>query len=106
MLGAYFRRPIAQNRIFVLDVEVADHPATRMLGSSWRIVDEFYLFGNAAWTAEYPDENRDELFDHRIPMAFSRDRVRVLLSIDTERSNLKGLEEMGIEKGGDYPQAW
>jgi hypothetical protein len=28
----------------------------------------------------------------------------VLLSLDTERSDLTGLQ--GIHKGGDYPQAW
>ena len=106
MLGAYFRRPISQNRVFVLEVEDPSHPATRMLGPSWPIVDELYLFGNAAWRAERPDENRDELFDHPIPLAFSRDRVRVLLSLDTERSDLQGLEEIGVARGGDYPQAW
>jgi type 1 glutamine amidotransferase len=37
-------------------------------------------------------------------MGFSRDRVHVLLSIDTERSNLAALP--GVEKGGDYPQSW
>ncbi len=106
MLGAYFRRPISQNRVFVVKVEDPSHPATRMLGPSWPLVDELYLFGNAAWRAESPDQNRDELFGHPIPLAFSRDRVRVLLSLDTERSDLQGLEEMGIERGGDYPQAW
>lgn len=106
MLGGYFRRAIRQGYPFVLKVEDRDHPATRMLGSSWPIVDEFYLFGTQAWSAAAPDENRDELFGNPIPMGFSRDRVRVLLSIDTELTDMEGLEETGMEKGGDYPQAW
>ncbi len=106
MLGGYFRRAIRQGHPFVLKVEDRDHPATRMLGSSWPIVDEFYLFGTQAWSAAAPDDNRDELFGNPIPMGFSRDRVRVLLSIDTELTDMEGLEETGMEKGGDYPQAW
>lgn len=104
MLGAYFRRAIAQNRLFILKVEDQDHPATRMLGPSWPIVDEFYLFGTDEWDASRPEENVDVLFGNRIPMGFSRDRVRVLLSIDSERTNLDGLPDM--EQGGDYPQSW
>ena len=104
MLGAYFRRAIAQNRHFILKVEDQDHPATRMLGPSWPIVDEFYLFGTEAWDPSRPEENVDVLFGNRIPMGFSRDRVRVLLSIDSERTNLAGLPDM--EQGGDYPQSW
>ena len=103
MLGGYFRRAIAQNRVFVLRVEDPDHPATRMLGPSWPLVDELYEYGTAPWTAERPDENIDVLFDNRIPMGFSRDRVRVLLSIDTGETDLEGL---GLRAGGDYPQSW
>ena len=44
------------------------------------------------------------LFGNRIPMGFSRDRVHVLLSIDTDKSELKGVPE--TTRGGDYPQAW
>ncbi len=103
MLGGYFRRAIQQRHVFVLRVEDRQHPATRMLGPSWPIVDEFYEYGRAAWTADSPDENVDVLFGNRIPMGFSRDRVRVLLSIDTGATNLEGLE---LEAGGDYPQSW
>lgn len=104
MLGAYFRRAIQQGHLFVLKIEDTDHPATRMLGPSWPLVDEFYLFGTDAWDPARPDENVDVLFGNRIPMGFSRDRVKVLISIDTERSDLTGLPDM--EPGGDYPQAW
>ncbi len=104
MLGGYFLQPVRQNRIFVLKVEDPNHPATRMLGASWPLVDEFYRFGAAAWTAERPEENIDALFSNRIPVGLSRDRVRVLLSIDAMQSDLDGLE--GMTKGGDYPQAW
>lgn len=104
MLGGYFRRTVGQNRIVVLRVEDATHPATRMLGPSWPLVDEFYEFGTAAWDPARPDENVDVLFGNRIPVGFSRARVRVLLSIDTERTDLRGLGE--VRRGGDYPQAW
>ncbi len=104
MLGGYFRRAIQQNRIFVLNVEDTEHPATKMLGDSWPIVDELYLYGTAAWTADRPEENVDVLFGNRIPIGLSRDRVHVLLSIDTGKTDLEGLD--GVESGGDYPQSW
>jgi len=104
MLGGYFRRAIQQNHVFVLRVEDQDHPATRMLGSSWPIVDELYLYGTAPWSADRPEENIDVLFDNRIPMGFSRDRVRVLMSIDTRATDIDGLVD--VEAGGDYPQSW
>lgn len=104
MLGGYFRRPIAQDRLVVLKVEDGDHPATRMLGPSWPIVDEFYLFGTAEWDAARPEENIDVLFGNQIPLGFSRDRVTVLLSIDTEATEIEGLPD--VVAGGDYPQAW
>ncbi len=104
LLGGYYRRSIRQNKIAILKVEDPTHPATRMLGQSWPLVDEFYLFGTAPWTADRPTENVDVLFGNHIPLGFSRDRVHVLLSIDTERSDLKELPE--VKRGGDYPQAW
>ena len=42
MLGGYFRRAVQQNHVFVLNVEDQEHPATRMLGGSWTVVDEMY----------------------------------------------------------------
>jgi type 1 glutamine amidotransferase len=93
-----------QGHVFVLRVEDRDHPATRMLGPSWPIVDEMYHYGTAPWSPERPEENIDVLFDNLIPMGFSRERVRVLLSIDTEATDIEGLRDM--EPGGDYPQSW
>lgn len=104
MLGGYFRKPVQQRKLFVLKVEDTEHPATRMLGASWPLVDEFYFFGTGAWSAERPKENIDTLFGNRIPVGLSRDRVRVLLSIDTEQSDIDGVDDM--KRGGDYPQAW
>ncbi|MGD8600412.1 MAG: ThuA domain-containing protein, partial [Gemmatimonadota bacterium] len=104
MLGGYFREPIQQDHVFVLRVEDRAHPATRMLGPSWPIVDEMYHYGTAPWTPERPEENIDVLFDNRIPVGFSRERVRVLLSIDTEATDIQGLPD--VERGGDYPQSW
>ena len=104
MLGGYYRRSIRQNRIAVLKVEDPTHPATRMLGGSWPLVDEFYQFGTAPWDASRPTENVDVLFGNHIPLGFSRDRVKVLLSIDTQKTDLRDLPDM--QPGGDYPQAW
>lgn len=40
-------------------------------------------------------------------MGFSRERVHVLLSLDTERTNLDGASPRArVRKGGDYPQSW
>ena len=104
MLGGYFRRSVKQKRIAVLRVEDPNHPATKMLGASWPLVDEFYLFGTAPWDPSRPKDNVDVLFGNHIPMGFSRNRVHVLLSIDTAHTDLSGLPE--VKPGGDYPQAW
>ena len=104
MLGGYFNRNLPQGTIAVLKVEDAKHPATKMLGGSWPLVDEFYLFGTAPWDAARPDDNIDVLFKNKIPMGFSRDRVHVLLSLDTERMDLT--KQPHLKRGGDYPQAW
>ncbi len=74
MLGGYFNRNLPQGTIAVLKVEDAKHPATKMLGAGWPIVDEFYLFGTAPWDAARPDDNIDVLFKNKIPMGFSRDK--------------------------------
>jgi hypothetical protein len=104
MLGGYFRRSLRQNAIAILKVEDQNHPATRMLGPSWPVVDEFYLFGTAPWDASRPKDNVDVLFGNRIPLGFSRERVHVLLSLDTQKMNITGWPD--IVAGGDYPQAW
>ena len=104
VLGGYFNRNLPQGTIAVLKVEDAKHPATKMLGGSWPLVDEFYLFGTAPWDAAKPDENIDVLFKNKIPMGFSRDKVHVLLSLDTERMDMT--KQPNLKRGGDYPQAW
>lgn len=59
---------------------------------------------NAAW-AKKGFEYRDEFF--RFHEAYSRDRVRVLMSIDTERTKFDG-QPMGncIRADNDYALAW
>ena len=104
MLGGYFNRNLPQGTIAVLKVEDTRHPATKMLGVSWPLVDEFYLFGTAPWDPGRPNDNIDVLFKNKIPMGFSRDRVRVLLSLDTSAMDLS--KQPHLLKGGDYPQAW
>ena len=104
MLGGYFNRNLPPGTIAVLKVEDPKHPSTKMLGGSWPLVDEFYLFGTAPWDAARPDENIDVLFKNKIPMGFSRSNVHVLLSLDTERMDLS--KQPHLKRGGDYPQAW
>ncbi len=104
MLGGYFQRNLPQGTIGVLKVEDPTHPATKMLGASWPLVDEFYVFGSAPWDASKPNDNIEMLFKNRIPLGFSRDRVRVLLSLDTSAMDMS--RQPNLVKGGDYPQAW
>jgi type 1 glutamine amidotransferase len=110
MLGGYYLRSIvpmnlmAQNKIGVLKVEDTAHPATKMLGTTWPVVEEFYQFGTAPWDASRPTENVSQVGRFQIPLGFSRDRVHVLLSLDTEHTDLSNLPQ--LVKGGDYPQAW
>jgi hypothetical protein len=118
MLGAYYFNsiftpllgnnvPLTQRRFGVLKVEDTTHPATRMLGSSWPVVEEFYTFASAPWTASAPELNISSPGDFKAPMGFSRDRVHVLLSLDTEHTNLEGASPRArVRKGGDYPQSW
>lgn len=109
VLGGYYLRSIiptsqiAQGRIGILKIEDQNHPATRMLGPSWPINEEFYEFGHEVWDESRPTENISAVGRLHILMPFSRDRVHVLVSLDTERTDLSGLA--GIVRGGDYPQA-
>ena len=73
-----------------------------MLGASWPLVDEFYQFGTAPWHASRPDENIDVLFKNKIPVGFSRDRVKVLLSIDTKKTDMSGLPDMSARVGLEW----
>jgi len=110
VLGGYYLRSIiptsqiAQGRIGILKIEDQGHPATRMLGSSWPINEEFYEFGHEVWDANRPTENVSAVGRLHILMPFSRERVHVLVSLDSERTDLSGLA--GVVKGGDYPQSW
>jgi type 1 glutamine amidotransferase len=118
MLGAYYFNsiftpllgsdvPVNQRRIGVLKVEDSTHPATRMFASSWPVVEEFYTFATAPWSESAPELNVSSPGNFKAPMGFSRDRVHVLLSLDTERTNLDGAAPRArVSKGGDYPQSW
>ncbi|MGE0704894.1 MAG: ThuA domain-containing protein [Vicinamibacterales bacterium] len=109
MMGAYYQRSIVSTdanpkRFVVLKVEDPNHPATRVLGTSWPFVEEYYMFGRGVWNAANPKENVSGVGELPIPMAFSRDRVKVLLSIDTQRTDLRDLPHLTAD--GDYPQSW
>ena len=110
VLGGYYRRSIVPTtavgqKMGVLKVEDPSHPATKMLGGSWPVAEEFYQFGTAVWDASRPTEQISQVGRLHIPMAFSRDRVHVLLSLDTDKTDIGDLGPE-IMKGGDYPQAW
>lgn len=118
MLGAYYFNsiftpllgndvPVNQRRVGVLKVEDNTHPATRMFASSWPLAEEFYTFATAPWNASAPELNVSSPGDFKAPMGFSRERVHVLLSLDTDRTNLDGAAARArVRKGGDYPQSW
>ena len=110
MLGAYFSNgPILDSinkakRLAVLKIEDRNHPATRRLPDGWTLHDEFYQFAKKVWDPATPKENVGPT-GQPVPMAFSRDRIHVLLSIDSEKTDFTGAPA-GWVKGGDYPQAW
>jgi type 1 glutamine amidotransferase len=109
VLGGYYLRSlvptemIAKGKVGVLKVEDANHPATKMLGSNWPLNEEFYEFGHAVWDASKPAENISAVGRLHILMPFSRDRVHVLLSLDTDKTDLSDLPNV---PKGDYPQSW
>lgn len=109
VLGGYYLRSlfptdaVAKGRVGVLKVEDQNHPATRMLGTTWPLNEEFYEFGHAVWDASRPTENISQVGRLHILMPFTRERVHVLVSLDTDRTDLSGLQNV---PKGDYPQAW
>jgi type 1 glutamine amidotransferase len=110
VIGGYYRRSIISTNVVgqkmgVLKVEDPSHPATKMMNGSWTVGEEFYQFGTAVWDASRPSEQISQVGRLHIPMAFSRDRVHVLLSLDTQKTDISDLGPE-ITKGGDYPQAW
>ena len=91
LVGAYFKGHGASNEVLTLRVEDPAHPAASMLGASWDLADEFYQF----WQGEE---------GQRGTVPFSRARVHVILSVDTEKSEMA--RQSGMTRGGDYPLAW
>lgn len=80
LIGGYFDgHPWAQE--VGIDIEDPDHPATRHLVPSFRFVDEIYQF-----------------------RAFSRERVRVLMTLDTRTVNLSHPDVRRTD--GDFALAW
>ncbi len=85
IMGAYFRVHGGNSKTVTLKVENTGHPATKMLGQEWVIADEIYQFK---------------------PESFSRDKVRVLLSVDTSNMSEENLKDHKMKAGEDYPIAW
>jgi len=80
LIGGYFDgHPWTQE--VSIDVEDPDHPAARHLAPSFRILEEIYQFRE-----------------------FSRERVRVLMTLDTRTADLKA---QGVSRNdGDFALAW
>lgn len=99
LVGGYFRTHSWNHLPLTLKIEDPGHPATRMLGSEWTLADEFYRFGMTEAEAMGP-------------VVLSRERVHVLMSIDTAKSDIA--KQRGVIPGrfdimqadGDYPLAW
>jgi len=72
--------------------------------NKWTIGEEFYIFGTEVWNASKPNENVSAVGRLPILLPFTRDKVHVLLSLDTEKMDISDLPF--LTKGGDYPQAW
>ena len=83
-IGAAFKTH-GQQKAPTMKVEVRDHPATAMLDKQWKLLDEIYVF-----TEE----------------SFSRDNVRVLISVDTAKTPEADLKAMKMTPGGDHGIAW
>ncbi len=80
--GGYFNGHGPNHKELTLINEDPSHPAMKGVGPTWVIADEFYTYK---------------------PESFSRDNVRVLMSVDSVNSDLAGQK---MEKGGDYALAW
>jgi Trehalose utilisation len=110
MLGAYsgklqpFDVMNGSKRAAVLKIEDQNHPATRGLPQHWTLDDEFPQFAKEIWDPATPNENLGPT-NMPIPLGFSRERVKVVLSIDSERTEFTGAPQ-GWDKAGDYPVAW
>ena len=78
MLGGYFAGHPWTQEVNVI-VEDTDHPATRMLGSSFRVYDEIYTFKN-----------------------WDRSKTHVLMRLDNDSIDLS----RGNRDDNDYAMAW
>jgi hypothetical protein len=102
LLGAYlgetdmFDPSNGAKRPAVMKIEDRNHPASRDLPDGWTLHDEFYHYARNVGVVG--------LTKFPVPMPFARDKVHVLVSFDSERTDFTGAK--GMEKGGDYPQVW
>jgi type 1 glutamine amidotransferase len=113
VLGGYYLRSlvptnlVGQGKVGLLKVEDQKNPATKMLGSTWPLNEEFYEFGHAVWDPAKPTENISQVGRLHILMPFSRDKVHVLLSLDphTDMSTLMAICTTG-EPWNPEPWWW
>lgn len=80
IMGGAFSGHGPGDKKVTIKIENPDHPATKMLGNEWVIADEIYQHSH-----------------------ISRDNIKVLMSIDKEKTNLK---EQRMKPEKDYPLAW
>ncbi len=84
MIGPRFKTHGANNAPLVLKIHDPKHPATKMLPQEWKIADEMYQFITP------------------VP----RDKFRILITVDTEKSEAENLKKNKMEKGQTYEVAW
>jgi type 1 glutamine amidotransferase len=84
MLGPHFKTHGANDAPLFIKVEDPKFPATKMLPSDWKIADEMY----------------------QVVEPVPRDKFRILLTVDTEKSDPENLKKNKMEKGKTYEVSW
>lgn len=84
MLGPHFKTHGANDAPLFIKVEEPKFPATKMLPSDWKIADEMY----------------------QVIEPVPRDKFRILLTVDTEKSDPANLKKNKMEKGKVYEVSW
>ncbi len=84
LFGPRFKTHGGNDAPLVMKIEDPKHPATAMLPPDWKIADEMYQFIGP------------------VP----RDKFRILISVDTEKSDAAALAKHKMEKGKVYEVSW
>jgi hypothetical protein len=100
--------PVNQRRVGVLKVEDTKHPATRMLGKTWPVAEEFYTRSPRPWNEKNPEANLSSPETSKRRWVSRATRVHVLLSLDTERTNIEASPRARetSRRAATIPQSW